>query len=310
MTQLVITMRNARLPIMRLPPVIFEIILNMLRSEIMLSRDINAEFPDNVGEMSHEWLRVAHVCHSWRNAVLSCSSLWTTVSVRERSESIATNRALDFSCNRLLTVQICAQGDEEGKQNAVVVALSQLPRIKELHLSGALRVAEHELLATLEAPFLETLNLTAGFTSQSGLSFNAELPPLFRGNVKAVKNLRVSIMRPFGSNNFTNLRQLLLRQQPHWSQQDFQSLLDFLERNQLLEDLMITALFLTEDFLALNPSKRCISMPALRRICLDGHYCSFQIKPDGGVTCDIRTPTATSGSARINARKCPKNGIL
>ena len=39
-------------------------------------------------------------------------------------------------------------------------------------------------------------------------------------------------------------------------------------------------------------------------------YCSFQIKPDGGVTCDIRTPTATSGSARINAQKCPKNGIL
>lgn len=228
-------LRNATLPFMRLPCDVLEIIFGMLQD----SFDAPSSFETSLQPhpLSINWIRILHVCRVWRNAALSCSSLWTLLSLRND------DAGLGHSQNRLLSFSINATNYNAPGNGVLKTVFSELPRIKELHLFGQLSPAEQKLTCSNNASNLETLSLHASFTS-GNRTVAWELPTAFLGHLTSVKFLAMSNLTQYPSTSFRNLRQLHLHKMTYSSTSEGQGLVDVLESNSALEDLLFSDIVL------------------------------------------------------------------
>ncbi|TDL19495.1 hypothetical protein BD410DRAFT_900192 [Rickenella mellea] len=107
---------------------------------------------------SYAWIKLCHICRSWRQIALGCPVLWSYIDTRW--DTLVSELILR-SQSASLTVCVCLQ-DICAPSGVISInkALGEMHRIKELHLIGhEMDLHYPDLQIPLEAPRLEVLSL-------------------------------------------------------------------------------------------------------------------------------------------------------
>ena len=264
---------------MRLPEDILATIFRLVRASRM--RKPRDSLGLEVGRYhSLRWTAVMRVCHAWRKVAIACPHLWTFLHVCNTKED-KTAKTLQNSCNLPLTVQVT-----KDKRHPILDILNQMHRLRTLRLVTKLEAEEEALLATKQAPLLESYELH-GTLNVGTTTEPSSLPLLFAGVHPLLSSLAFCGFTRYGNNDFALLRRLCMGHQTFRVADDFTALLNFLEGLPQLEDLMFySTLPVDAESLDLNPTKRLVSLPHLRRAIFAVVGISFA----GLLLCSIHLP--------------------
>ncbi|KAJ3539367.1 hypothetical protein NM688_g6371 [Phlebia brevispora] len=269
-----LTMENAILPIMRLPPEILGHIFEMLQIAL-LTDGCKSHYDDpchlrfmRAWPLDHpdQWMDVMLVCRCWRAIALSCASLWTDITIpRGDTEHLPSPTQLHFISRQLRNSQqhclkvslmnasfFTSRGDCE---TLLADILAQSSRFHELELTVGMKDTSgtQQLLPYVHGPVpsLEGLRLELSHSNEYYCAGSPSLLKLlFKDPLPALRSLAIDCFLPSFTYNFRGLRQLRLSS--FCFSRDASRIMTLLELNPALEDLMLCN---DEDRLLVTPGK-------------------------------------------------------
>lgn len=280
------SLRNASLPIMRLPTEILTLIFAMTRVP-------HCEEPGETGARWHlpvsdrAFYSMPLVCRRWYDIIVYCPTLWTSVFVTQCVPDLANARLSLLRSQPCvnLTAEICTWKDDPSVADVTTAALAEIPRMTELSLLGDTSEDDMALIMNTPAPHLQTFVLD-GHTG-------SHITSLFGGHCPSLRYLAVSMATVAPSSAWRELRQLHLSLQRYDSAEAVASLLGALAASPALEDVMFSnvSCWKLDDP---DPARHTIHMPGLRRLAFD----NVQYSAVGNILSYLRAPAGVSLSCR------------
>ncbi|KAJ3559424.1 hypothetical protein NM688_g350 [Phlebia brevispora] len=274
----VLHLRNASLPVMRLPHEILRAIFQMVQGDVLLEFARGSELED-----VHEWMNILSVCRRWHDVALSCAPLWATILIDGHRDTglypttsdafFQTGMARRFlrrSQRHPLHIGLrgisCFDDNypefELNYADFVSKLISILPRTRRLHIFASEMTFDiGYLLLEGNAPSLQTLTLDL----YGGTTDELEEPSqFFTSPVYSLRSLRTTAAPELClASGFRNLRHLRLFGRNFNAVTSFTELLDFLDANSTLKDLT----FVECRFARIaDLEERRLGMPNLRRL--------------------------------------------
>ena len=171
-------------------------------------------------------ITLTHVCHSWRDVLISCSSLWTTLDLVNVEK---TRTYIERSKASPLRIHLYEDRDDGANYlyDAFSLVIPHIPRLKSLVIDADVfpDILEH---FRCHVPFLERLSvdIAARYLDRDSRLFDGDLPSLRELALRGV-----GVRLPW--NNMANLRVLELAACPPGN--DVTRLLDLFESSPLLQ---------------------------------------------------------------------------
>ncbi|PSR72218.1 hypothetical protein PHLCEN_2v11925 [Hermanssonia centrifuga] len=123
----------------------------------------------------YAWIRIGHICHSWRVIALQSARLWSHIAVTERTNLDCVEEMLSRSQQAPLVVEVYTKVSTRTISLSVLVILAQLRRISSLDLFVPDEIIIKYFTSIQgAAPLLRTLSLDV--SSFGGSSFDLMLP--------------------------------------------------------------------------------------------------------------------------------------
>lgn len=176
--------RNSLIPVGHLPP---EILATVFAIYV-------ANPPQKYILRSYWWLTILHVCSRWRQIVLTCPRLWTSIDPGD-PELVAT--VLQLSKGLPLTIQLWSDMDHCDAFKLYELVLPHLSRFRAAYMQITPEVVNLLKSETvkLEAPLLESLGMA--LESNLGDFSDMSLPRLQTLNVvSGTRDILQSLLRP------------------------------------------------------------------------------------------------------------------
>ena len=213
MLRTVRSIKNTFAPINQVPPEIFSLI------------------PDHC-EAGEDLIRLTHVCHGWREILISRASLWTYLDCKNPNK---TGTYIQRSRGSPLEVSLVARGPTPLPKDALLLVLQHISRFKALTLYGtSLTIPNLVKHFNSPAPLLEKLDIRV-----LSLESAAVKGTIFGGNLSSLRELRLwGVLTNLPWKNMSNLTILDF----HGGSGDNISatqLLDFFEHAPLLRDIRL-----------------------------------------------------------------------
>ncbi|KAL1944912.1 hypothetical protein VTO73DRAFT_2532 [Trametes versicolor] len=268
---------NTMTSIARLPPeLLSEVFLHVVRDSYYT--DLSPNYPPYGTARFYNWVKVSHVCRSWRAIALGTPRLWGHIILTKRP---VVEDILARSKKAPLLVRACILSSTDERAQLLENVLQDSSRLQELRLSGPARLLQ-ELCPKLTGPAgkLETLVLAenaayshaytpnVGDTALSAALFEGQLPLL---RSLEIRRLVFNWKNPVLSSTLTSLV-LAGRFDSQSMLGSFDQLLVTLETMTHLESLEIEDAIprLPSETVALPTPERKVALPRLRRIALTG----------------------------------------
>ena len=236
MLRLVRSLKNSLAPVNRIPPEVFSLIPNHYDAH-PTDRDL---------------IRSTHVCRSWRETLISRSSLWTHLDFTNVDKTRALIRR---SKSSPLDIHVGDQGRKKYLDHALSLVFPHIPRLRSLVISA---IAIPDILRNFHChvPLLENLEITSPSRNVHTLDI-----ALFGGNLSSLRELRLDgVVTHLPWRNMANLRVFSLICPPE-SKIMINQFLDFFESAPLLHTIDI------EDGIPESsdaPPKRIVSLRHLK----------------------------------------------
>ncbi|KAJ3524897.1 hypothetical protein NM688_g8484 [Phlebia brevispora] len=289
-------LRNVKLPVMQLPPEVLSSIFRMVGEhgvDEWLSTD--ASSPCNL----HAWLAVTTVCQHWRSVAVNDPRLWTNIIVEELAvpemPSLHTQcgyarLSLQRSQQCPLTVRLnldYSSADLPECYDLLADIVSELPRIRELHVAGEwlCNPGIVPLLTNADAPCLHVLSI------DFDESMDDLVPTLFHGDIPTLQSFALlRHVSTFEGFRFSNLKQLHLMKQLYFNALEIYSLLELLDTCPSLENLMFSDVACVDLSVEDPGSPVYRHLPNLKKVA----FCNVEFQDAGNLLSCIQLPPAAS----------------
>jgi len=228
------SIKNSLAPINKVPPEIFSLI------------------PDHC-ETDEELIKLTHVCHSWREILISRASLWTSL---DCENSDKTGAYIQRSRGSPLEVSLAARGPTHPPKDVLLLVLQHISRFKALTVYGTpLTVPNLVKHFNSPAPLLEKLDIPVLSLGSAPVKST-----IFGGNLSSLRKLR--LWGVFTSLPWKTMSNLTILDFDGGSGDKISAtqLLNFFEHAPLLRDIKLTAA-LPDSSNA--PAERVVSLPHL-----------------------------------------------
>ena len=243
-------------PINRLPKDIFVLIPRFLTQDGKL--DPYSHFP-----MNRPLIKMTHVCRSWRNMLLSTTSLWTQIDFSESTRSQQAEGFIRRSGNHLLKIHQYLEEDEH-VEPFLSATLRNMPRVQQLEINSCLPHLRHllEYFSSASAPALKHLSIT---NDPNITDEDMKLPKVFRGRLPKLTSLTLHSLRTdLRDFNFPSLTRLIFTTGTKTS---VRNIISFFERCPLLEFVQICLDYAPEPPTA--PPRNRVLLAALKELRFD-----------------------------------------
>lgn len=258
--------RNTLIPISRLLPEILCRIFDFARPT------------ERMGGVPSSLVALTHVCRSWRNLAIDCSTLWTDIAITSipwTDEMLRRSRMSNMTIRATIAEFIVSEKQLCSHLRNLRVALTHMARIKELSIKGhptcCIRV--QPLLADLpvSAPVLESL--TISMLGCWGEVDRCKLPPKALSDVDSLRQLQLSRCDvDWESPLFGQLTYLSVEDVSDNSRPSTIQLLIILQRLRGLRHLTLRTCLPIDgrNISALSPEEGSIHLPHLDSLVLSG----------------------------------------
>ncbi|KAF7792674.1 hypothetical protein EIP86_003771 [Pleurotus ostreatoroseus] len=230
-------LRNAALPIMRLPPEVLGMIFGIMQSEIVQDREqehnMNMHGIRRLGHFPlpllhpHDWMGLRRVCRHWHAVVDGHAALWTTILILPPSTSTTDKPALirlflARSRRNSLTMHLNLMRNTAESLPLFTEVFAHVSRVRDMLLVMPNPPTEDMrlLLAQSRAPALQALTLSLLTTPGELDGGSATAPTLFRDELPSLRSLDIRMFFSTALSNFRDLTQLKLSAvmfRHHWA---------------------------------------------------------------------------------------------
>ncbi|KIP05546.1 hypothetical protein PHLGIDRAFT_36379 [Phlebiopsis gigantea 11061_1 CR5-6] len=240
----------------------------------------------NLPYLSHRWIKIAHVCHLWREVALSSPRLWSDLTIGTIDW---TREMLARSKQAPLSILLSSLYSHPWSPEAFRLVLGELSRIEKFEICGVDLIAR-QLVLCPSAPLLHSLIFTGlerplynpgNYTTRDrtvATAFEAvDLPKL---SYLELKESHVSWSSPLFKPALTRL--LFHESGTRYPDTDFAQVLRVLESMPLLQTLDLAGVLpiLPDDESPLPVLDHYISLPALQTLAIAGRAksCAFLLQ--------------------------------
>ena len=231
------SIKNTFAPINQTPPEVFSLI------------------PDYFGT-DEELIKLTHVCHGWREVLISRASLWTYLDCRNLDK---TGVYIQRSRESSLEVFVAARGSTRLPHDTLLLVLRHINRLRALTLLGTSHNI-HKLVKHFSSPAPLLGKLTIRVLSPDPATVESTI---FGGNLSSLRELR--LWGGFTGLPWKNMTSLTILDLHGDSSNNISitQLLNFFERAHLLYEIRLTN-SLPDSSNA--PAERVVSLPHLRSL--------------------------------------------
>ncbi|KAF9525264.1 hypothetical protein CPB83DRAFT_897136 [Crepidotus variabilis] len=159
---------------------------DVLLEIFLLVRDISKRHAiDGAVVVGHEWLRISHVCHLWRDVALRAPQLWSNIIIPARGPFRWSQEMLERSGHAVLKAYIDMEAENMLSTRKLIAQdrvlnqlATQLPRVQELTIrrSSAAFLKSTFIPSRRAMPELRVLRLAVDLPREFGPSFPSSEP--------------------------------------------------------------------------------------------------------------------------------------